>query len=161
MKDQWDCVLNVPEELCTGIFFYLHLLLPSILSIDRQTNEESVGTYSEYFPLILQKWTAPSSSRCTCWEWRRRYVTFLILQNRRMNISLVQCQSNSFSQMELFLVKSRQVLFFVVLFLPLTGMKNLFAFSFNVYSSSWTSGLSVSLLFKFITNLFDPWESLT
>ena len=28
-------------------------------------------------------------------------------------------------------------------------------------SSSWHSGISVSLLFKFITNLFDPWEILT
>ena len=36
-----------------------------------------------------------------------------------------------------------------------------FAFSFNAYSSSWSSGISVSLLFKFITNLFDPWEILT
>ena len=31
-----------------------------------------------------------------------------------------------------------------------------FAFSFNAYSSSSTSGISVSLLFNFIQNLFDP-----
>ena len=36
-----------------------------------------------------------------------------------------------------------------------------FASSFDAYSSSWTSGISCSLLFKFITNLFDPWEILT
>ena len=36
----------------------------------------------------------------------------------------------------------------------------IFALSFNTYSSSWSSGISVSL-FKFITNLFDPWEILT
>ena len=36
-----------------------------------------------------------------------------------------------------------------------------FASNFNAYSSSWTSGISCSLLFKFITNLFDPWENLT
>ena len=28
------------------------------------------------FSFILQKWSAPSSSRCTCWEWRRRWFTF-------------------------------------------------------------------------------------
>ena len=48
-----------------------------------------------------------------------------ILHNRRKNISLVQYQSNSFSQWELFLVKSRQVLFSVVLLWPLIGMQNL------------------------------------
>ena len=36
-----------------------------------------------------------------------------------------------------------------------------FAFNFNAYSSTWSSGMSVSLLFKFITNLFDQWEFLT
>ena len=36
-----------------------------------------------------------------------------------------------------------------------------FALSFNANSSSWSSGIYVSLLFKFITNLFDPWEILT
>ena len=60
MNDQQDCVLNVPEELgtkqlflkhqySTGIFFYLILFLPSILSTYRQTSEESVGTDSEDF----------------------------------------------------------------------------------------------------------------
>ena len=28
------------------------------------------------FSFILQKWTAPSSSRCTFCEWRRRWITF-------------------------------------------------------------------------------------
>ena len=36
-----------------------------------------------------------------------------------------------------------------------------FAFSFNEHSSSWSCGISVSLLFKFVTNLFKPWEILT
>ena len=36
-----------------------------------------------------------------------------------------------------------------------------FALNFIAYSSSWSSGTSVSLLFKFITNWFDPWEILT
>ena len=48
-----------------------------------------------------------------------------IPRNRRKNISLVQCQPNSFFQWWLFLVKSQQVLFFVVLLPPLIGMQNL------------------------------------
>ena len=54
MKDQYDCVLNVLEELgnkqlllnhrhSTGIFFFLLLLLSIMLSIDRQANEQIVG----------------------------------------------------------------------------------------------------------------------
>ena len=50
MKDQKNCVLNVLEALGnkqlllshqynTGISFLLLLLLPNMLSIDRQTNE--------------------------------------------------------------------------------------------------------------------------
>ena len=44
---------------------------------------------------------------------------------RRKNNSLVQYQTNSFFQWERFLVKSQQVLFFVVLLLPSIGMQNL------------------------------------
>ena len=43
----------------------------------------------------------------------------------RENVSLVQHRSNSFFPWERFLVKSQQVLFFVVLLLPLIGMQNL------------------------------------
>ena len=34
------------------------------------------GNWFWRFSLILQKWIAPSSSRCTCCEWRRRWITF-------------------------------------------------------------------------------------
>ena len=47
-----------------------------ILSIDRQTQWRICGNWFWRFSFILQKWTAPSSSRCTCWEWRRRWITF-------------------------------------------------------------------------------------
>ena len=55
---------------------------------------------------------------------------------RRENISLVQYQSNSSFQWERFLVKSQQVLFFVVLLLPLLGMQNLLHSVCNAYSWS-------------------------
>ena len=47
-----------------------------------------------------------------------------IPRTRRENVSLVQYRSNSFFPWERFLVKSQQVLFFVVLLLPLIGMQN-------------------------------------
>ena len=47
-----------------------------------------------------------------------------IPHNRRENISLIQYRSSSFFQWERFLVKSQQVLFFVVLLWPLIGMQN-------------------------------------
>ena len=58
MKDQQDCVLNVLEELgdkqlflkhqCnTDISFSILLLLPSRLSIDRQTNKKLLEIDSE------------------------------------------------------------------------------------------------------------------
>ena len=47
------------------------------------------------------------------------------LRTQRENVSLVQYRSNSFSQWERFSVKSQQVLFFVVLLLPLIDTQNL------------------------------------
>ena len=58
-----------------------------------------------------------------------------IPHNRGENISLVQCRSNSFFQWERFLVKSRQVLFFVVLIFFDRHAKSV-VFSFNACSSS-------------------------
>ena len=89
---------------------------------------------------------------------KRYFLRYLIFGER---ISLVQYQSNSFFQWERFSVKSQQVLFFVVLFLPSFGMQNLLHSVFNENSSSWSSEICVSLLFKFITNLIDPWEIVT
>ena len=64
MKDQCGYVLNVLEELgnkqlflkhqCnTDISFLLLLLLPSMLSIYRQTNEEFVGNRSIFFSMYF------------------------------------------------------------------------------------------------------------
>ena len=50
----------------------------------------------------------------------------------------------------------RIFLSFVVLLLPLIGLQNLSHPVVTLVLSSWSSGISVSLLFKFITNLFDP-----
>ena len=78
---------------------------------------------------------------------------------RRKNVSLVQCQSNSFRPWERFLVKSQQVLFFVVLLLPLIGSQNLVH---PVVTLDLRADLQEFLCrFNFITNLFDPWKILT
>ena len=84
--DQWDCVLNDLEELGgtrlhltnqynTGIFFSPP---PAAKHAFHRPSDQWIdcGKWLWRFSFILQKWTAPSSSRCTCWEWRRRWITF-------------------------------------------------------------------------------------
>ena len=75
-----------------------------------------------------------------------------ILHTRRKNISLVQYQSNSFFQWKQFLVKSQQVLFFVVLLWPSIGMQNLLH---SVLTHILRADLR-EFLCESITNLFDP-----
>ena len=62
-----------------------------------------------------------------------------------------------FCPSENFLMKTQQVLSFVVLLLPVWNTIS-FTFSCTACSSNWSSGTSMSLLFESITNSFDPWE---
>ena len=116
------------------------------------------GNWFWRFSLILQ-WIAPSSSQCICWEWRKRNVTFF---------------DTTYSEREYFPGSiSIRFLLSVGKILgekPAGSLLCGFAFAFdrhkksfalNAYYSSWSSGISCSLLFKFITNLFYPWEILT
>ena len=130
------------------ISFLLLLLLPNMLSIDCEINKEFLKIDSENF--ILQKWTAPSSSRCTCWEWRRRWITFIKTSYASRVIPWFNI--NPFI--------NRNVLGEE----PANSLLCGFAFSFDRYaksytsscnagSSGWSSGTSVSLLFESITNL--------
>ena len=111
------------------------------------------GNWIWRFSLILQKWIAPSSSRCTCCEWRRRNVTFF-------DTSLLEKEYFPGSISIQFLLSMGTILGEEPAGFLLCGFAfafdrhaKSFASSFNAYSSSWTSGISVSLLFKFITNL--------
>ena len=154
------CTDHLPEKNdgCVSSITQLHRMLFFHLSSDQW---RQYGKYFWRFSLILQNWTAPSSSRCTWFPWRRRWSISSIVHNRRANIPLVQHRSTFFSQQELFLGKSRQVLFFVVLLWPLIGMQNpSHPISTHILRAE-TSGISDSWLFKFITNLFGPWEILT
>ena len=108
----------------TGISFLLLLLLPNMLSIDCQTNEEFVGidsedvlSFSRNEPLRLLL-DAPVVND------QEDKLLSSIPRIRRENISLVQYRFKSFFQWERLLVKSQQVLFFVVLLLPLIGLQN-------------------------------------
>ena len=113
------------HQYSTGISFLLLLLLPSMLSIDRQTNEQIVWMDSEDFLSLSRNEPLHLLLDALVVNDEEDMLLSSILHNRRKNISLVQCQSNSFFQWERFLVKSWQVLFFVVLLLPLIGMQNL------------------------------------
>ena len=107
--------------------------------------------------LILQNWTAPSCSRCTCGPWRRRINFF----------DISKTESEYFPGST-----SVQILFSIGTVLggePAGSLLRGFALVFDrhaksfasSFDASWYSGISCSLLFKFITNMFDPWEFLT
>ena len=113
------------------------------------------------FSLILQNWTAPSSSRCTCCEWRRRYVTFFDTSKSEKEYFPGSMSIRFLLPMGTILGEEPAGSLLCGFAFAFDRHAKSFAFSFNAYSSSWYSGISVSLLFKFITNLFDPWEILT
>ena len=96
-----------------------------MISIVRQTNESIVGIDSEDFPSFSRNEPLLLLLDALVVNDEENMLLSSIPRIRRENISLVQYRSNSFSQWGLFLVKSRQVLFFVVLLMPVIGMQNL------------------------------------
>ena len=124
-------------------------------------NEETVGIDSEENSLVLQKWTAPSSSRCTCCEWRRRWITFFetSCSEREYFPGSISIQF----LLSMWTILSEEPAGFLLCGFAFAFDRHAksFASSFNAYSLSWTPEIPISLLFKFTTNLFDPWEILT
>ena len=106
-----------------------------MISIVRQTNESIVGIDSEDFPSFSRNEPLRLLLDALVVNDEEDKLLSSIPRIRRENISQVQCRSNSFFQCERFLVKSQQVVFFVVLLLPSIGMQS-FPLSFNAYSSS-------------------------
>ena len=96
-----------------------------MISIVRQSNESIVGIDSEDFPSFSRNEPLRLLLDALVRNDEEDRLLSSIPRTRRENISLVQHRSNSFFQCERFLVKSQQVLFFVVLFLPAIGMQNL------------------------------------
>ena len=125
-----------------------------MISIVRQTNESIVGIDSEDFPFfsrnkplhLLLDVLSESAEEDGLLSSKSRI--------RRQNISLVHYRANSSFEWERFLVKSQQVLSFVVLLLPSLGIQNLLH---SVVTHVPRADLQefLSLLFKFITNFFD------
>ena len=167
-----DCVLNDLEALGgtrlllrnqynTGIFSCFLLLLPAMLFF--HLSSDQWWQCRKYFwrsSLILQKSIAPSSSLCSL-PWRRRWINFFDTAKSETEYSPGSTSVQILSPTGIVLVKepadSR-----------LCGFASAFdrhakslAFNFNAYSSNCTSEVSCSLLFKFVTNLFKPWEILT
>ena len=156
LKSSEDKQLFLNRQCSTDISFSLLLLLPNILSIDRQTNEWIVGMDSEDFPLFSRNEQLHLLLDVLTVRDEEDESLSSIPRIRRENISLVQHRSNSFFQWERFLVKSQQILFFVVLLLPSLGMQNLLHSVVTHILRANLQELSVSLLFKLITNVFDP-----
>ena len=126
MKDQWDCVLDDPEELgdqefivlmdqySTEIFSFLLLFLPCCSSTFRQTNVESAQIRSEDNFLILQNSIAPSSLEVDHHD-EEEYSVVLTLGKRYPKKFLALHQSKIFHRSVQFLWMGWQEYVFVVL----------------------------------------------
>ena len=126
MKDQWDYVLNVLEELgnrelflkyqcSTDISFLLLLLLPSMPSNDHQTNT----VFVEIIPKIILNFPELNSSVVfSLYNVEEDWLLSSKSRTKREKNFLVQYQSTSFYSSEWCSV-IQQFLSFVVLLLPL------------------------------------------
>ena len=103
--------------------------------------------YKKYlwiFSVIFQNWTAPSSSRCTFSEWRRRHIIFFdSSSSEKENVS------GSTSVQVLFSIRTilgEEPANSILCCFPLAFDQHAksFATSFNAYDSSWTPGIYVS-----------------
>ena len=138
-------------------YWYLLFVPPPAAkrAFHRLTDQRGIGAnWLWSCSLIFQRCTAPSSFRCTCYEWRRRYVTFI-------DFSLLEKEYFPVSMSIQFLLlmginldeESADSFFLVVLLLPSSCTQNLLLSFYRIFFEL--------MLCKFITNLFDPWEILT
>ena len=95
-----------------------------MLSIEHQTSEWIVGIDSGDFLSFSRNEPLRLLLNAFVVNDMEEMLLSSIPHTWRKNISLVQYQSNSFFQWKQFLVKSQQVLFFVVLLWPSIGMQN-------------------------------------
>ena len=172
MKDQWDYVLNVLEELgdkqlflkyqcSTDISFLLLLLLSSIISNDRQTSAVRVEIDSEENSLSSRIELLRRLLVVLFESVEEDLITFFEISyaEREKNL-LVQYQSTFFHSLEWCSVNHQVLLLCGFAFAFDLAAKS-FIFCCDACSSGRSAGTSVLLWFESITNLFDPWEILT
>ena len=135
MKDQLDCVLNVFEELgsnqlflnhqCSaGILFSLVLLLSSMFSILLSDQCWDCGNWLRRFFFDSPEMNCPIFFSMHMLWMTKKIQHFFDTSYSEKEYSLVQYLSNSFHSSEWFSVKSRKVLFFVVLLWPFRGLQS-------------------------------------
>ena len=131
------------ESVQYGIFSCFLLLLPCFSSTCRQTNDDNTRNVSEDRLLFFRIQSLHRFLEVDFHDEEDELISST-LHDRRLNILL-----------------ATSVLVFVVLLWPLIGMQNHSHSILTHTCSNCTSGISCSLLFKFVTNLFEPWEILT
>ena len=135
----------IPEESVQ--YWYIFLFPPPTTMIFFHLSSDQRGQCGKCFwrfSFILQNWTAPSFSRCTWFPRRRRWITFFEISYAERDFSPGST--------------SVQVLVPIGILLgeePASSLLCGLAVAVDRHAKS------CSLLFKFITNLFDPWEILT
>ena len=126
------------------IFSCVLLLLPCFSSTCRQTNDDNTRNVSE---------------DCLWFSRIQSLHHFLwTLQNRRLNILLVQTSVQILSLIGIVLVEESAGSRHCDFALAFDRLAKSIAFNRNAYSSNCTSEVSCLLLFTFVTNLFKPWE---
>ena len=146
-------------------YWYLLFTPPPAAKHNFQRSSDQYCTCGSWFRrqfLILQNWTAPSFSRCTVWECRRRLIDYFLrnLVRRDREESPGSMSIHFLSLIGMMLGKSTSSLLCRFAFAFDLAAKT-FTIYRDVCSSGRSAGTSVLLWFESITNSFDPWEILT
>ena len=108
--------------------------------------------------LIFQKWTAPSSSRCTFWECRRRWITSLETSYAERERVILWFSVNRIPFFHRWMTSKFSSLWFCFCLWSACKILHLQLWRLFFNGSSKTSW---SLLVESITNLLEIWEILT
>ena len=152
-SEEQDCSRRISSTL--GSFLVssssCHVFLPLVV---RQYKK-----CSWRLSLILQNSIAPPRSRCSL-PWRR-WINFFDTSSSEIEYSRGSTSVQILSPIRKVLVDELAESCLCGFGLAFDRLVKSPAFNINAYSSNCTSEVSSSLLFKFVTNLFEPWEILT
>ena len=150
-----------PDE--SGQYWYLFLFPPPLAMLFFHFSSEQWWQYKKCFwrlSLILQNSIAPSLSRCKL-PWRRKWINFFDTSQSESEYFPGSTSVHVLFQIGVCLGEEPAGSLLCGFALASDRLAKARAFDFDAQSSNCISDVSCSLLFKFVTNLFKPWEILT
>ena len=153
----------IPEKSVQYWYLFLFPPPPAMLFSPtcRQTNEDDTGNVSEDNLLISRIQLLHHHLDVLVFHDAKDGSISSTHHNRRVNNSPGSSSVQVLSPTRIVLGEEPASSLLCGFALAFDRLSKSFVSNFNAYSSSWTSRMSCSLLFKFITNLFNPWEILT